>query len=468
MRLPPQVPDRFGDGSPLPAECERLLIVPGQAAEGRRAREGLAEHREIADLAPERACLVQALPSSGEVADRRVEPPDVRQRERHLFARVQLAREREGSLAGRHGLRVVAAPVDVQVHQVPQRLGLGLAVAELARQRHGLLRGASSVGDVELRGGRREQGRQGHRRLELDRPAARSLCVRPHLLVVLLRFVVAAGELEGPAAVRIEVREELVLGAEPACGVDRGAVVRDRVGVGVEPGRMVAGQARVAERPLVVARLAEMVREHGRELLEPVGVQLLHRGPHAQVERSAIPQEDRFVGRLLGEAVVERVLASGGPDGLADQPGSLEGVQSPAQLRTVAGHGAQDRLIEGAPDHRRELQRASRVLVQGVEARRDRSLQGGRDRVVRALHLDRCGQLLQEQGVALGALQDPFPDRLGSRSLGQELVDQRAAVLLRQRRQRDLDGSMRVLGLEPPLQSPGRRVRVRAEREDHE
>ena len=128
---------------------------------------------------------------------------------------------------------------------------------------------------------------------------------------------------------------------------------------------------------------------------------------------------------------MELVLPVVGPGGLADQPGPLEGVQSPPELRTVAGHGAQDRLVERSSDHRGELQRASRVLVQGVEARRDRGLQGGRDRVVRAFHLDRCGQLLQEQGIALGALQDPFPDGLGSRSLGQELVDQRAAVLLR-------------------------------------
>src|SRR5207245_10664441 len=72
------------------------------------------------------------------------------------------------------------------------------------------------------------------------------------------------------------------------------------------------------------------------------------------------------------------------------------------------------------------------------------------------------------QGIALGALEDPRANRIGSRSLGQELVDQRAAVLLRQWRQRDLDGSMRILVLEPPLESPGRRIRVRAEREEHQ
>ena len=154
------------------------------------------------------------------------------------------------------------------------------------------------------------------------------------------------------------------------------------------------------------------------------------------MERSAIPQEDRFVGRLLGEAVVERVLPVGGPGGLADQPGPLEGVQSPPELRTVAGHGAQDRLVERSSDHRGELQRASRVLVQGVEARRDRSLQGGRDRVVRALHLDRCGQLLQEQGVALGALEDPFAELAGQLGRRQELVDQALALAARERLER--------------------------------
>ena len=175
---------------------------------------------------------------------------------------------------------------------------------------------------------------------------------------------------------------------------------------------MVACDVRVTERPLVVSRLTEVVSEHRCELLEPVGVQPLQRGSYAQVERAAIAQEDRPVRRLLREAVVERVLPLGAPIDLTDESGQFQRVQSPVELRTVAGDRAQDRLVESSTDHRGELQRASRVLIQGVEARRDNGLQGGRDGVGRAFQPDRRGQLLQEQRVALGPLEDPRADDL--------------------------------------------------------
>ena len=208
-----------------------------------------------------------------------------------------------------------------------------------------------------------------------------------------------------------------------------------------------------------------MLREHGRELLEPAGEEPLHRRSHLVVQRSAVAEKDRLVGGLLGEAVMERVLPFARPP---DESRALQGVQPRAELGPIAGDRAQDRLIEGTADHGCELQRAPGVAFERVEARGDQCLQGRRDGVGRSVRADRRGQLLEEERVPLGPLEDPRADGVGSRDIREELVDQRAAVLIRERRERDLRRPIRVLRFEPPLQPPGRGSLVGPEREQHE
>ena len=190
--------------------------------------------------------------------------------------------------------------------------------------------------------------------------------------------------------------ELLLVRAEPPRGLDRAAVVRDRLRVGVEPCSMVAAQASIVKVALIVARLAEVMGQHRRELLESVLVQPFQRRPHPSVERPPIPPQDRPVRRLLGEAVVEGVFPFGAPGGLPDEASALQLDQGAAEFRAVASNGAEDRLREGPPDHGCELQGAPCVLVQRIEASRDHGLQGVRDGAMRGSHLDRGGQLLQE------------------------------------------------------------------------
>src|SRR5439155_20365223 len=104
----------------------------------------------------------------------------------------------------------------------------------------------------------------------------------------------------------------------------------------------------------------------------------------------------------------------GGSSGLPDEACTLQLAQAAAELRAVARDRAEDPLREGPPDHGRELKGAPRVLSQRVEASRDERLQGVRDGAMRIPRLDRRDQLLQEQGVALGPLEDPGPYCVGS------------------------------------------------------
>src|SRR5204862_3544677 len=130
------------------------------------------------------------------------------------------------------------------------------------------------------------------------------------------------------------------------------------------------------ERPFVVVRLPEVEREHRRELLEAGRVQTLQRLSDLEVKRAAVPQEDRAVGGLLGEAVMEGVLALGAPGDRPDEPDPLERVQPLAELGAVAGDRVEKRLRERSTDHGRELQRAASIGVERVETSRDQRLEG--------------------------------------------------------------------------------------------
>jgi len=121
-----------------------------------------------------------------------------------------------------------------------------------------------------------------------------------------------------------------------------------------------------------------------------------------------------------------------GPPAVSPISPARSSARIPFEVGSVARDGAQDRFGERAPDHGRQLQGPSRRLVQRIHARRDQRLQGRRDREVvtrvRCSLEDGGRELLDEQRVALGPLQDPVPHRLVA--FGQQLGDQRAALLV--------------------------------------
>ena len=205
----------------------------------------------------------------------------------------------------------VPATEHVQDHQVPERLGLGEPIAELAGERQRPLGELASSLRVEPRRRGREQ--RGERHLGGERSVTVAGAVREqlHRLVVRDRLVEASRELERAAARGVEVLQRLLRPSQTHGRLDRLLVVRDGLGVGVQPRRVVAGDGRIRHRPLVVSRLLEVAHEQRRELLDPVRVQLLEDLTDAPVELAANAEQDRAVGGLLREAVVERVLPVG-------------------------------------------------------------------------------------------------------------------------------------------------------------
>src|SRR5439155_12777434 len=114
VRLTPEVADLTGDPVRLIAEGEGFVVVAREPQEGTRAREVLAQHREVAQLLPQRPRLLETRPRGSEIADGRVRSPQVVQREGDLLSSVQLACDREGTLARVDRLDRIAAAEDVQ------------------------------------------------------------------------------------------------------------------------------------------------------------------------------------------------------------------------------------------------------------------------------------------------------------------------------------------------------------------
>ena len=259
--------------------------------------------------------------------------------------------------------------------------------------------------------------------------------------------------------------ERLVGAAESRGRFDRPCGMDHRLGVRVQPDVGVGGQRRVAERALVVAALASVVRQQRSGRLDPVGVQLLEHLGDAPVQLPSPPQQDRAVGRVLREAVAERVLALGRPRGLDDQSAPFQGTERGREVG-VARDGSQDRLGERPADHRCELQRVLGFLVERVEPCGEERLERRRDRDVDVVLVDRGGDLLEEQRVAVGALEDLCAD--GRVLVRDERVDQPPALVVGERGERELGRPVWVLRLEPLLQPPRRRFPIGPEREHEE
>ena len=153
---------------------------------------------------------------------------------------------------------------------------------------------------------------------------------------------------------------------------------------------------------------------------EPPGPQLLDDRHQARVEPAALAVQQRAVGDLVGEGVLERVLEVGEEARLVQELGGLQVGQRPAQrfLRDVL-----ERLEEGEghvlADDRGRLEQALLAVGQAIEARGENGLHRRRHldarwrprrAVLPPLALERAGldqrprALLQEEGVAVRAL----------------------------------------------------------------
>ena len=170
------------------------------------------------------------------------------------------------------------------------------------------------------------------------------------------------------------------------------------------------------------------MRQHLVVLGEPVRVELLDGAADQPVEIAPPLHEQRFVGDVLGQGVLEHVRQLGVQVALEDE---LERGQLAEELGTALsdlGEAIHQAARELTPDHGGELQRPLGGLGEAVDAggddvvdrpgHRERGEGTGEDQVPPvpaqdAALLQRLGQLLDVEGVALGLGADHRPQRLG-------------------------------------------------------
>ena len=200
------------------------------------------------------------------------------------------------------------------------------------------------------------------------------------------------------------------------------------------------------------------MREQARHLLLAARVAVLEPGRGLRVDGTALVDDERPVRRLLDQRVLEAVLRLGPPASLAEQVEPHQRRERRTDV-VVPAHRLQEREPELPPEDGGRHQDRVGLRVEPVDPREDHLLHGRRDLDLdvvieaptvlvpdeRARIGQRADELLEEERVAVGVLEDPLLHVVGQRALADERAEQVEARVARQRLQRHLGRPMREL-----------------------
>ena len=352
-----------------------------------------------------------------------------------------------------HGERRLAVPGDVQQgdRERVEGAGFGILVARLFGQLESFF---------ERRQGLREPAGRRARHAVLHQQAGFGGRVRQALTALLalgkerLHFLVAsaqAGTAHDHVAQRLasELEELGRLGQ----GSDQGQQllpVTQRL-VHVVVARPVGGAAVPTGRFQRLVGLFPVVRDQRGLLVQTVAAELFRSACDGRVDAPSLGGELRLVRDLLRERVLERVLGLGIQRLLEDELRADQVAERRRQLLLVQpGDESNRRLREALADYGSGSQHSLLSLFEAIDAcRQDRSHRGSDldlcDRLdesvaaARALEgafLDeKLDELFDEEGVALGALVDPFGQTLERGVATEQVAQQLVDGLGRQRRE---------------------------------
>ena len=206
-------------------------------------------------------------------------------------------------------------------------------------------------------------------------------------------------------------------------------VVGERFFVGRDLPRLIPGFEQVLLRLLPVLRLGVVVGEEAVELLQAVGEKAFDGLGHTEVQSPSALKQDRLVGGLLHQGVLEDVLELRFAGLLPDELQGLERLQILVEGGFRLRQGVKDAVEEAPADDGRQTEHLFQLLVQAVDAGHDDALQGVRDADLRGplgdlppavLVGDETPEvdegpddLLHEQGVSLGPLIDGVSEAHG-------------------------------------------------------
>ena len=224
-------------------------------------------------------------------------------------------------------------------------------------------------------------------------------------------------------------------------GLEAVLQVADGFGVGRAAHRQLAGLEPALER-LRVLLAGEVVMGDLFALRRVAGMaSVLHRGGDPQVDLLALAPEQRVVGRVADQRVLERVAGLDAEAAPVDEAGLHQLAQLALErVDRVRGDRGEQLERERAADHRGELG----DFLGGAQARQPRRQRVAERRrqlapVARLAALEhRPGQLLDEQRHAVGLGDDVLLDAGGERRVAGQQLDQLLGVLAAERAERDL------------------------------
>jgi hypothetical protein len=259
----------------------------------------------------------------------------------------------------------------------------------------------------------------------------------------------------------------LLLGAASFQQRQQLPVVADRLVECVFLAGPVACPGEIVERPVLVACGEPVVGEQPERIAQVICLAVLQPFGGAPVQPGACRRDERPVGDLLDQHMLEAVLRLRPPALCADQVGTLQFMQYARNL-AVPEHALQQGQAEPPPQRRRGRDDAPALRVQPVESREHHLLHRLRD-----LHLsllvetpaaalrhhcagvhERAHQFLQEERISLRDLEHAAFELGRKRALPHQSVQQLALRLARQRLEGQLAHQMRVLARSELLQAP--------------
>ena len=239
--------------------------------------------------------------------------------------------------------------------------------------------------------------------------------------------------------------------AGPDRGVQRLVVARQGLGVGPCPARQRRRPARVRGGLAPRFGLEIVVSEPGGEVGEPIWVERRQRVGRPPMQGAPARRHQRGVGDVLGEGVLEDPDALLGIGALVEELQSGEVLQIGVEVLGGVRDRPQEPFRKLAAEHGRGLQEVLGRLRQSIDARGEHALHGVGHPQRRATRVaERVDQLLEEERIALGPVEDQRHERVGRGDLRQQRAHHAQTVVAPERCQRDL-GRVRAVDPRRPV-----------------
>ena len=215
--------------------------------------------------------------------------------------------------------------------------------------------------------------------------------------------------------------------------------MQDGLGVGVDACRSIGGACQPAYRFGHEVGSRIVIRERGRQFVEPVRSLLFEGTRGAKVDLTTATREETVIGDVLGKGVLEYVQRFVASRPFEQKLLSTQLVELARQRPWARPHPLEQTERHFASDDRCGLQQLLRKIREAIHPRHDHTVNGFGNRVRRRPVLDDgARELLEKKRIAFAAAQNRAGDVGVQGAITGDRRHQPPAIGGRERRERDL------------------------------